>query len=157
MNESRFGHFTVLILVLGCAVLGCAFSSLMTSCTSGTSSPVSSLASSVSGSITGTWGGDGVRLTIDQTGAVILFGCGGGFISDPLALDPEGRFESDGTFWFGGGADPVAGRPQRPARYFGFLKGATMKLTGTLLDTGESLGTYHLASGNAGTRVGICG
>ena len=150
MNEPHVGHAAVLNLVLGFAFLF-----LLASCSSGDLSLGSSV-SPGSRSIEGTWGGDGVLLTVDASGAVILFGCGGGSISVPLALGPSGQFAESGTFWVGGGADPVGGRPQLPARYEGLVKGTTMELTGTLLDTGESLGTYQLEFANAGTRVGIC-
>jgi hypothetical protein len=46
----------------------------------------------------GAWGGMGVALTVEDSGAKVELDCAHGRITGRLALDADGRFELPGTF-----------------------------------------------------------
>jgi hypothetical protein len=46
----------------------------------------------------GAWGGTGVALTVEESGATLEFDCAHGSITGRLALDTNGRFELPGKF-----------------------------------------------------------
>ena len=46
----------------------------------------------------GAWGGTGVALTVEESGASVEFDCAHGSITGRLALDANGRFELPGQF-----------------------------------------------------------
>ncbi|HKF44928.1 MAG TPA: hypothetical protein VKG01_17665 [Thermoanaerobaculia bacterium] len=99
----------------------------------------------------GTWGGNSTNLTIGVKSAVIEFDCAHGTIDQPFVSDSFGRFDLAGTFEpEGPGPVRLDPPPARPARYSGSTNGATMILTVTLTDTGETLGPYVLTFGAAG-------
>ena len=104
-------------------------------------------------SILGVWGGEHARMTIESEGAMIQFDCGEGSINTGIVPDAEGRFQAEGTFTSGGGPDPVAGRPRQAAVYSGTISGSTMELTGTVMDTAQSLGTFSLTLSDNGRLV----
>ena len=104
-------------------------------------------------SILGIWGGEHARVTIELEGAVIQYDCGEGSIDTAIDPDAEGRFQAEGTFTSGGGPDPVAGRPRQAAIYSGTILGSSMTLTGTVIDTAESLGSFNLTFSDNGHLV----
>ncbi len=104
-------------------------------------------------SLLGIWGGDGIRMTIEIEGAVIEYECGEGRIDEAIVPDEEGRFQAEGTFTSGGGADPLGGRPMHAAVYRGTVLGDSMELTGTLVDTAQSLGSSTLRLNGNGRFV----
>lgn len=78
----------------------------------------------------GAWGGEGIRLDIDEKlNGTLEFDCGGGAFSG-IALDAKGEFNVVGTFTRG---VPLVGPGQEepkpvPAKYWGSAKGGTMTL-----------------------------
>jgi hypothetical protein len=103
--------------------------------------------------ILGVWGAEHIRMTIGREGAVIQYDCGEGSIDTAIVPDAEGRFQAEGTFTSGGGPDPVAGRPQQAAIYTGTILGSSMELSGTVIDTGQSLGSFTLRFSDDGLLV----
>lgn len=66
-------------------------------------------------------------------------------------LSRDGRLTATGRHFFGGGPVPPAGRPPHSARYSGGVEGATLVLTVTVTDLGQTLGPFRLVRG--GPRV----
>jgi len=54
----------------------------------------------------GDWGGQHVRLTVDDTGGRIEFDCAHGRLGAPLTLDGDGRFDVAGSLVSEGGPVP---------------------------------------------------
>ena len=105
----------------------------------------------------GTWGGLHISMEVADGSATIEYDCARGTIDGPLKLDRGGRFSFGGTHAREHGG-PIRSDEQpdsHPARYTGWTDGKTMKLTVTLLDTKETVGTFTLVHGNAG-RVFKC-
>ncbi len=95
----------------------------------------------------GEWGGEHVRLTVEDTGGTVEFDCAHGRLEGPLTLDADGRFDVKGTLVGEGG--PVRkdeAENARPARYRGETDGQRMNL-GVTLEAGEDAGTFSLARG----------
>jgi hypothetical protein len=107
-------------------------------------------------SLLGVWGGDHVGLDISPAGAGVDFDCAAGSIDGPFLIDPSGRFDLLGTWWF---TPPVVfegWQPEkRPARYFGLLRDGTMALTVLRLDDNQYLGSFTLVL-NQTPRVFRC-
>lgn len=98
----------------------------------------------------GDWGGEHVRLTVEDAGGQIEFDCAHGGLLEPLTLDPSGHFDVKGNLiGEGGPVQKDAPENARPARYRGTTDGQHMSLEVTL-EGGESAGTFALArSGRA--------
>ena len=95
----------------------------------------------------GEWGGEHVRLTVEDAGGKIEFDCAHGSLDGPLSLDASGRFDVAGSLVGEGGPvqkDEAANA--RPARYRGETDGQHLSLAVTL-EGGESAGTFSLARG----------
>jgi hypothetical protein len=96
----------------------------------------------------GEWGGQHVRLTVEDAGGTIEFDCAHGSLDEPLLLDGSGRFDVKGRLVAEGG--PVRkDEPEtaRPARYRGESDGQHLSLQVTL-EGGEDAGTFSLAKGS---------
>ena len=106
-------------------------------------------------SLVGVWGGEGIRMTVGLEGAVIQYDCGTGTIDSAIHPDAVGHFQGAGTFTRGGGPEPVGGRPQQATLYQGTVVRGAMELTGTVLETGQSLGPFNLRQGDNG-RLVLC-
>lgn len=84
----------------------------------------------------GRWGGKGVAMTVEESGAKLEFDCARGSISGRLALDAEGRFELPGTFGrerpgpvrMGPNGEAVEEKGA-PATYSGRLQDGVLRLT----------------------------
>jgi hypothetical protein len=101
----------------------------------------------------GEWGGEHVRLTVQDAGARIEFDCAHGSLDGPLTLDGSGRFDVAGSLVGEGGPvqkDEAANA--RPARYRGESDGQHMSLAVTL-EGGESAGTFSLTRGGRAKLV----
>jgi len=101
----------------------------------------------------GEWGGEHVRLTVEDGGAQVEFDCAHGRLDEPLALDQSGRFDVKGSLAGEGG--PIRKddtESARPARYRGETDGQHMSLEVTL-EGGESAGTFSLARGGRAKLV----
>jgi hypothetical protein len=92
----------------------------------------------------GEWGGEHVRLTVDENGGRIEFDCAHGRLEGPLALDRSGRFDVKGSLvGEGGPVQKDEAESGRPARYHGETHGQHMRLEVTL-ESGESAGIFSL-------------
>ena len=105
----------------------------------------------------GVWGGEHVRLQVNDGGAAVEFDCANGSIDQPVVLDGEGRFNVKGRYAaeHGGPVRRDETDNARPARYAGQVKGDTLTLNVTVGDSKESLGPFTLTRGSEG-RVMKC-
>ena len=101
-------------------------------------------ASPTAPSAEGTWGGTEASLTLSRSGGQVGYQCGAGTIDSTWILNDEGRFTATGQHYFGGGPEPIQGRPPHPATYVGHVSGASMVFTVTLTDLAQTLGPFHL-------------
>src|SRR4029453_14855313 len=83
---------------------------------------------------TGRWTGDGVCLSVTDSGCNLAVGCGHGQFRRPV-IRADGTFEVDGTYRIQGG--PISIEPAPPAHFSGSLAGS--RLTLTVVPTGGSL------------------
>jgi hypothetical protein len=106
---------------------------------------------------TGSWGGVGIRLDVTGTGATVEYDCAHGTLDQPLVADRDGRFSVSGTHVREhGGPIRVDEPPDRhPAQYAGQVSGASMRLTVTLLDASQVVGTFDVIFGGS-ARVVKC-
>ena len=97
------------------------------------------------------WGGDHIGLTISGAGGALEYDCASGTIDQKIVAAPDGNFTAIGTHTRGHGGpirqDEIPDR--HPARYEGWTDGETMRLSVTLTDTGDKLGTYALVRGQS--------
>lgn len=100
----------------------------------------------------GVWGGEHIRLEVTPDEVMIEYDCAHGAIDQPVSLDAQGRFNVKGRFIRErAGPVPRDWEPvNTPVRYAGQVSGETLKLTVTVADTGESIGTFTLTSGSEG-------
>jgi len=92
----------------------------------------------------GLWGGTGIELMLASCGGPFALDCGEGYLSEPLILNGEGRFEGAGVLAYG----PVF-RVLRPMTYEGSVDDGTLMLT--IHESPEaSFGPYLLAFGEKG-------
>jgi hypothetical protein len=104
----------------------------------------------------GTWGGQGVSLTVSAAGAEFEFDCASARITEPLSVDLSGRITAEGSFLFEGGPVHVDQDSRRvPARFAGRIVGSELTLEVVLISSNERLGPYTLRRGEAG-RVRKC-
>lgn len=99
---------------------------------------------------TGSWGGEHIRLVVSETGATLEYDCAAGTIDEPLRTDKEGNFDARGAHVLGHGGPRELGDPpprRHPARYHGWTDGKEMRLTVTVLETGDVVGTFTLGFG----------
>ena len=88
----------------------------------------------VPGIPTGDWGGDGVSMTVSDSGATLLFNCASGTITQPLSVSAQGDGTWSGTYRR---ASPLPGSvpdTNHPATYHGHVQGATMTLLPSVPD-----------------------
>jgi hypothetical protein len=107
----------------------------------------------VSGMI-GTWGGQGLTMTVGAASSTLSFDCGHGTIDQPFVASPTGSFDLVGTYVHESGG-PIRPGPSvvHPAHYTGTVNGKTMEFTATETDTGLTLGKFALTLGSAGRIV----
>jgi hypothetical protein len=98
----------------------------------------------------GTWGGEHISLVVQEGGATILFDCAHGSVEEHMALDASGRFDVRGSFVpERGGPGPGDSLGAHPSRYAGSTDGRTMRLTVTLSDTSQSMGSFTASLGES--------
>src|SRR5215468_6585298 len=101
----------------------------------------------------GDWGGEHVRLTVDEAGGSIEFDCAHGRLEEALVLDASGRFDvKGGLVGEGGPVQKDEAVNARRARCRGETDGQHMSLEVTL-ESGESGGTFSLARGGRAKLV----
>jgi len=105
----------------------------------------------------GSWGGTGIRLDVTAQGATIEYDCAHGTIDQPLVADRDGRFSATGVHVREHGGPVRLDEPQdrHPAQYEGQLSGTSLRVTITLLDTPQVVGTFNAILG-ATARVFKC-
>lgn len=103
--------------------------------------------------LAGQWGADHVNLTLADTGGTVEFDCAYGSIAPAWTFTPEGRFTASGHYATQGGPQAIQGPPPHPARYEGRLRGSTLTLTITLMDTNTKLGPFALERGRTAILV----
>jgi hypothetical protein len=104
----------------------------------------------------GSWGGQGISITVEDDAATIEYDCATGKISGPLKVDTNGRFALNGTHVREHGGPIREGeRSEVPASYTGWTDGKKMTLRVTATDSKEVIGDYELEYGRAG-RVRKC-
>jgi hypothetical protein len=97
---------------------------------------------------TGEWGGQHVRMSVGEGGALLEFDCARGMVDEALVLDDRGHFEAKGRFI------PEHGGPTRkdeaegavPALYRGATEGTSLVLE-VALEEGAPLGPFQLTLG----------
>ena len=105
-------------------------------------------ATTAPGPLAGQWGGPHAGLVIADDSVHVEFDCAAGSIAGPVLLDRSGRFSENGAYIRGGGPLPVNDSTRaEPARYSGQVRGNTMDLTVTLLESGATVGPYTLTFG----------
>ena len=109
----------------------------------GISNSLRFLVSSADGPI-GVWGGDHIRVEVDDLQVRVTGLCFEGLIEQTLQLDATGSFDLSGQiFTLIGPA-----RLPSPAKYSGSIAGNVMMLVITLPDSKSSLGPFKLVFGN---------
>lgn len=104
----------------------------------------------------GTWGGQGLTITVGAASAIVSFDCAHGTIDQPFVADQKGQFDLVGTFVPESPGPIREGDPiVHPARYTGVVDGKTMTFTVTETDSGLVLGKFSLTLGVAG-RIFKC-
>lgn len=105
----------------------------------------------------GTWGGQHIRIVIENGSASIEYDCAHGTINGPLRLDRNGKFHLTGTHVreMGGPVRLNMPRKGEPAGFTGWTDGKKMTLTVTLSDSKEDIGTFSLVRGSEG-RIRKC-
>jgi len=102
----------------------------------------------------GVWGGDHVRMEVSRKGTTVEFDCAHGQIIEPLTLDSTGRFVAKGTYTREhGGPMRDSENAAQPVTYSGNIKDQTMKLSITLTNSSENVGTFTLKHGSEGNLV----
>jgi hypothetical protein len=126
--------------ILRCA--GLLSLGLLASCADGPTAP---------SELRGVWGGEHIRISIGNPTDVEL-DCAHGNITDPLTVEPSGRFETNGTFVFEtGGPIRIDQVPAlHPARYSGSVVGDRMSLTIHVADVEQRIGPFILTRGSEG-------
>jgi hypothetical protein len=101
----------------------------------------------------GLWGGEHVRLTVEDAGAAVEFDCAHGRIDEAMTLDERGRFDVKGRYAREGGpARQGEKEDARPARYRGQTDGRRMTLE-VVFESGEKSGSFHLGKDERGRLV----
>jgi hypothetical protein len=97
----------------------------------------------------GQFGGTGIAITVEKSGAKIEYDCAEGEIRTPLRVDKKGFFKADG-FHKGPNFGPTRiDDPRTPdaVRYEGQIVGSVMKFKVTKIKTGEVIGEFIVKRG----------
>lgn len=102
----------------------------------------------------GEWGGNHINMNVGDGSARLEFDCAHGYISGPLVVDRNGKFQLRGTFTPERGGPVRAGESQReqPAVYSGELKDNMMTLVLKIGDSDDTE-TFTLEKGKPGKLV----
>jgi hypothetical protein len=103
---------------------------------------------------TGEWGGQHVRMSVGEKGALLEFDCAHGMVDEALILDDRGHFEAKGRFV------PEHGGPTRKdeaegavaALYRGSTEGTSLVLE-IALEEGPPFGPFRLTLGGRARLV----
>jgi len=105
----------------------------------------------------GVWGGQGISLEVNDSGAEINYDCAHGTITGKIIPDRVGKFVAKGFHVreHGAPARQEENTPGQPVTYQGSIAGETMTLKVTQSETKKPIGTFTLTRGQAG-RVRKC-
>lgn len=104
----------------------------------------------------GTWGAEHALMRVTDGGADLDFDCAHGAITEPLALDGNGRFDVAGVYvQEHGGPVRLGEENTQPARYAGQVQGRVLTLTIKLGQSEEVIGPLAFTLGRA-TRIIKC-
>ena len=105
--------------------------------------------------IIGDWGGEHVRMELEEAGGTLEYDCAHGTVDPGWTLTDEGEFSGTGEHFIEHGGPVQEGEviPPRPASYSGTVDGDRMDLTVTLTDSAQIVGTYKLERGGDGQIV----
>jgi hypothetical protein len=114
-----------------------------------TSGQPAKVKSTMEGAKTGAWGGEHISLDVNEQGGRVEYDCAHGTIDQKIVTDEHGHFDLRGTHVreHGGPVRKDETADSHPARYAGKIKGDTMSLTVTEIDTKEVVGTFTLVYG----------
>ena len=140
-------RFADVVLITACFGLSCA--GQMTASRpvqSGPAAPTQAVAN-------GVWGGEHIRMEVNDSGADIEFDCAWGTISQRLELDDKGRFKVQGAYMaqtpapaaVDGGFDASAVK----ATYTGTLSGSSLRLE-VFIEGQDMPRTFDLVEGDQG-------
>ena len=101
------------------------------------------------GARAGTWGGEHIGLEVTAQGGRVEYDCAHGTIDQRIVPDARGRFDVRGTHVreHGGPVRKDEAVDIHPARFAGEIRGDTMTLNVTEIDTKEDVGTFTLVFG----------
>ena len=96
--------------------------------------------------IIGDWGGEHVRMELEEAGGTLEYDCAHGTIDPGWMLTDDGEFTGTGEHVIEHGGPIQEGEvlPARPASYDGTVDGDLMSLTVTLSDSAQVIGTFLL-------------
>jgi hypothetical protein len=101
----------------------------------------------------GVWGGEHIRIDVSDSGADIEFDCARGIISQPLALDAQGRFKFQGTYKpetpAPASADGGSANSGVTATYTGVLTGSSLRIE-VSIEGQDTPRTFDLVQGDQG-------
>lgn len=105
--------------------------------------------------IIGDWGGEHVRMELEESGGTLEYDCAYGTIESGWEIGADGEFSGTGQHFIEHGGPVQEGEviPPRPASYSGTVDGDRMDLTVTLTDSAQVVGTFELARGSEGQIV----
>lgn len=131
------------------AVAVCAIALFVAACSSNNLLPPAGVP------VVGAWGGEHIRIGLNETGGSVEYDCAHGGISEGVRPDKNGNFDVAGVFVreHGGPVRQDEVPDSVPARYIGSILGSHMTLQ-VKLET-QTLGPYVLAKG-ADARVFKC-
>ncbi len=140
---------TALVVVSAVVLIGCSGDQAMTS-------PTSPGGGGQSASVVqfGRWGGSGITLDVSESEARIEFACAHALLGAPIPLDAIGSFTAPGTY-FPEGPGPVHDEDLQghPATFIGRVTGDFMKLSVTLDEGNEYVGTFELKRNLSGRVI----
>jgi hypothetical protein len=138
-------RFVAAVLITACVGLSCA-GQMSRPAQSGPAAPTKAIPN-------GVWGGERIRMEVNDSGADIEFDCATGSISQRLALDDKGRFKVHGIY-IADTAAPAAvdgglTASGVKATYTGTLSGSTLRLE-VFIEGHDMPRTFDLARGDQG-------
>lgn len=94
---------------------------------------------------TGSWGGDGIRLEIENNSSALQFACADGVITERLFQDADGNFSATGTFTRRTpGPQREGGNAAQMASFVGRITGRSMTIKIELTDSKSQVGEFSL-------------
>jgi hypothetical protein len=140
-------RFMAVVLITACVGLSCAGQ------VTGSQPEQSGAAAPAKAVPNGVWGGEQIRMEVNDGGAEIEFGCARGSISQRLELDDNGRFKIQGIYMAESPAPAAvesgAGGPGVKAIYIGTLSGSRLRLQ-VFIEGQDTPRTFDLVQGDHG-------